>query len=90
MAKITVHTTQDAIENTSDRRPMLSAAHKGRRVQFLGADSIKNQWEGVILPSYDYELDTCDQAFPLSVSSCWKNEADKHSPKHLEIGRAHV
>ena len=82
MAIVNPHTTQEDIQNTSDRRSLLNPELK-MRVQFLGANSVKERWEGVTLPAYDYSLDTCDRAFPLSVGKCWQNIPDPNYPKHF-------
>ena len=83
MAKIDPNTTEDQLYQGGDHRPLLGPSIKGIRTHMIGANSVKERAEGVILPSYDYDLDTCDAAFPMSVGSCWKSSVDSANPKHF-------
>lgn len=83
MAKIDPNTTEEQLFEGGNYRSMLAPHLHGIRSNIIGAQSVKDRVEGVILPSYDYDLDTCDAAFPLSVGSCWKSTPDKDNPKHF-------
>lgn len=83
MAKIDPNTTEDQLYQGGDHRPLLAPHIKGIRTHMIGAGSVKERVEGVILPSYDYDLDTCDEAFPMSVGACWKSSVDSNNPKHF-------
>ena len=85
MAIIDPHTTEDQLQQGGDYRPMLGAGprNSGLKMYMIGANATKDQVQGVILPSFDYSLDTCDQAFQQSVGAFWKSTPDPKHPKHF-------
>jgi hypothetical protein len=85
MAIINPHTTEDQMQQGGDYRPMLGKVPRdnGLKVHMIGSASTKDRLSGVIIPSFDFRLDTCDGAFQKSVGAFWKDSPDPKHPKHL-------
>jgi hypothetical protein len=82
--------TTDRIEDayTGDNwRPLLPDRITRRdskpKVYMLGAASIKEKLQGVVLPSMDYDYDTEDSAFAKSVLPCWSNRTEKKDEREF-------
>lgn len=86
MAIINPHTTEKELYSATGGSSLLGpiGRENGLRVLMLGASSVKEKLSGVLLPSYDYTLDTVDTAFGASVGPCWKNVPDPEHPKHWQ------
>lgn len=85
MAKVRQHSDEKELFAGLGGSGLLAGKPKedGLRVIFLGAAHIKEKLTGVTLPAFDLDLDTVDEAFPLSTTPCWLNIADAKNPKHF-------
>jgi len=86
MAKFIPITDETKIWGEGDYRPLLSKKLRGLgySIEMIGAGSVKEQLDTIILPSHDYyNLDTEDQAFPTSVAPCWTDVTDAHDGRHF-------
>jgi hypothetical protein len=85
MAIFTPVTDADAVYGEGDWRPLLGdAARKDfQKIYMIGKTSVDHKLRGVILPSFDFTLDTNDQAFGSSVGPCWTNQPQKGLERHF-------